>query len=526
MEELNQLFKGFKVLTTPYDKVDSRVITKKNAMTLLNQIGGSPGVADADVAGSGADGVNPGAAEPVAAQPADAEPNPADADVFRNSMKEYGIGGLLAKDVNDAFAGILLAAPTLVNAEWAVEAQQRLNAKNDYFEKMGSYDDGNFGTYFFRTLGQQSANITLAIATGGVGSAAGLSSAMTANAIGGLFGLSSGAQTYRDLKTQQQIVGTADKQAKIALNAYESGIIDLYTYTKTMRDINKTKAMSEISDAQIVNSSLANGIIEGTVTRFLGTAPNTIKLLKDFKSPTSLTSIAQNLYAGNYQKVASLIGKPLLLRGAGELAEEELIYGGQQFITEYGILDRELDLSAWDDTAMSTIITLGVSQSPGVAYSGMVNYNATKKFEQKINKLRINNNELSTLIQDSKLDDKQKKLLLSDMASNLQEQGLELDRLGVDILGRDVGDIKRLIGSELIKSQLLSQAGVMPGMSDVDKAEVVNSYKESLSKEQAKVFETQLNVLDSQIKDIKEKPTSTKKAKESLGDLWTNNNKY
>ena len=452
--------------------------------------------------------------------------NPADADVFRNSMKEYGIGGLLAKDVNDAFAGILLAAPTLVNAEWAVEAQQRLNAKNDYFEKMGSYDDGNFGTYFFRTLGQQSANITLAIATGGVGSAAGLSSAMTANAIGGLFGLSSGAQTYRDLKTQQQIVGTADKQAKIALNAYESGIIDLYTYTKTMRDINKTKAMSEISDAQIVNSSLANGIIEGTVTRFLGTAPNTIKLLKDFKSPTSLTSIAQNLYAGNYQKVASLIGKPLLLRGAGELAEEELIYGGQQFITEYGILDRELDLSAWDDTAMSTIITLGVSQSPGVAYSGMVNYNATKKFEQKINKLRINNNELSTLIQDSKLDDKQKKLLLSDMASNLQEQGLELDRLGVDILGRDVGDIKRLIGSELIKSQLLSQAGVMPGMSDVDKAEVVNSYKESLSKEQAKVFETQLNVLDSQIKDIKEKPTSTKKAKESLGDLWTNNNKY
>ena len=159
---------------------------------------------------------------------------------------------------------------------------------------------------FFRTLGQQSANITLAIATGGIGSAAGLSSAMTANAIGGLFGLSSGAQTYRDLKTQQQIVGTADKQAKIALNAYESGIIDLYTYTNTMRDINKTKAMSEISDAQIVNSSLANGIIEGTVTRFLGTAPNTIKLLKDFKSPTSLTSIAQNLYAGNYQKVARL----------------------------------------------------------------------------------------------------------------------------------------------------------------------------------------------------------------------------
>jgi len=85
MEELNQLFKGFKVLTTTYDKVDSRVITKKNAMTLLNQIGGmengvvdgvkSGVVADDGVnPGAGDDGVNPGAdadganaAEPTAA---------------------------------------------------------------------------------------------------------------------------------------------------------------------------------------------------------------------------------------------------------------------------------------------------------------------------------------------------------------------------------------------------------------------------------------------------------------------------
>ncbi len=38
--------------------------------------------------------------------------------------------------------------------------------------------------------------------------------------------------------------------------------------------------------------------------------------------------------------------------------------------------------------------------------------------------------------------------------------------------------------------------------------------------------ETQLNVLDKQINNVKEKPTSTKKAKESLGNLWTNNDKY
>ena len=39
MEELNKIFKGFEALTTPYDKVDNRIITKKT-ITLLNQLAG------------------------------------------------------------------------------------------------------------------------------------------------------------------------------------------------------------------------------------------------------------------------------------------------------------------------------------------------------------------------------------------------------------------------------------------------------------------------------------------------------
>jgi hypothetical protein len=446
--------------------------------------------------------------------------NPVNADVFKASMKEYGLPELFAKDVNDAFAGIALSIPTLFNADWAVEQQRRLNAKNEFFETMGTYDDGNFGTYFFRTLGQQSANITLAIATGGASSAAGLSTAMTANAIGGLFGISSGTQTYRDLKTQQQIVGTADEQAKIALQAYQDGKIDLYTYTNSMRDINKTKAMTEISDDQILNAGVANGIIEGTFTRFLGTAPNTIKLLKDFKSPTSITAISDAFGKSNFSKINSLLVNPLLKRGGGEILEEELIYGGQQYFTEYGILDRDLDLSAWDDTAMSTIITLGVSQSPGVAYSGMVNYGATKKFEKAVGSLRINTNELSSLIQSSDISDKQKKLLLNDISENLKEQGLEVDRLAIDMLGLGAKDVKRLIGTELIRSQFLRSIGVMPGMSEVDKAEIIAAHKKTLNKDDLKLFETQISSLDATTKKIKDKKTNLNLAEESLGDVF------
>ena len=446
--------------------------------------------------------------------------NPVDSEVFRTSMKEYGLPELVAKDINDAFAGLALSIPTLFNSEWAVEEQKRLNAKNNYYETMGTYDDGDPLTYAFRTLGQQSGNIALAITTGGIGSAAGLSSAMTANAIGGLFGLSSGTQTYRDLKSQQQIVGTADKQAKVALNAYEKGFIDLYTYTNTMRDINKTKAMYEISDDQILGASLANGIIEGTVTRYLGTAPNTIKLFKDFKSPTSLSAISDAFGKSNFSKIGSLIGVPLLKRGSGEILEEELIYGGQQLLTEYGILDRDLDFSAWDDTLMSTIITLGVSQSPGIAYSGIVNYGATKKFEKTVNSLRINTNELSTLIQSSDISSKQKKLLLNDIAENLKEQGLEVDRLAIDMLGLGAKDVKRLIGTELIRSQFLRSVGVMPGMSEVDAAEVISAHKKTLSKDDLKLFETQLSSLDATTKKIKDKKTNLNLAEQSLGDVF------
>ena len=457
--------------------------------------------------------------------------NPANEQVFKDSMKEYGLGALIRKDVNDSFAGILLALPTLADADWAVEQQKRLNAKNEYYETMGTYSDGDFLTYALRSISQQSGNITLAIATGGIGSAAGLSTAMTANAISAAFGISSGTQTYRDLKSTQQIKGTADRQAKVALQAYEDGVIDLDRYTRAMQDINTARAMYELDDDQIINAAVANGIIEGTFSRFLGTAPNTMKLLKDFRTPTTAFNISKNIKFGKfgpnkYEKIANLIGKPLLKRGGGEVLEEELIYGGQQFVTEFGILDRDLDLSAWDETAMSTVLTLGVSQSPGVAYSGLLTYNATVDFEKKINNLRLNKNDLSKLIQDVNISPAQKKLLINDMAANLKEQGLEVDKLGVDILGRDVDDMKRLIGTEMLKSQVLFEAGVLPGMSDVDKAEVIKAHKESLNKQEAELFDTQISVLDKQIKDIKNKPTSTKKAKESLGSLWTNNDKY
>ena len=61
-------------------------------------------------------------------------------ELFNLSIKEYGTGALLAKDFNDASASLLLAIPTLLDSDWAVTEQKRLNEKSKVFETMLSYD--------------------------------------------------------------------------------------------------------------------------------------------------------------------------------------------------------------------------------------------------------------------------------------------------------------------------------------------------------------------------------------------------
>lgn len=102
------------------------------------------------------------------------------------------------------------------------------------------------------------------------------------NVIGLGFGLTSGTQTFRDLNIEVDVYDEALKQRDIytkAINA-DPPTISQFDYERAMLDINKTLAMGRLTDSQIMNASFANGTIEGVFTKFLGTAPNTIALLK------------------------------------------------------------------------------------------------------------------------------------------------------------------------------------------------------------------------------------------------------
>jgi len=280
-------------------------------------------------------------------------------NVFDLAFKEYDGVDLIKKDLNDATAQIFLTIPTLLGADWALDEQRRLNKKNEYFQSNLTYDNlqGQGGLFALRTFAQQFPNIALAITTAGAGSYAQLGNIGTRLAIGGAFGTSSGAQTFRDLTLQQELVEKAFEQKEFLEQGFEDGEITYFPYIQGMLDANKAIAMNDLTDDQIIGAAIASGTIEGSITAALGTAPNAIKIFKDFKGGINLV----DLYAKTKKsQIAAILGEGTKRVGV-EVAEELLIYGAQGVITEIGILNREFKADQFDDIAITTIMVAGAS---------------------------------------------------------------------------------------------------------------------------------------------------------------------
>ena len=442
--------------------------------------------------------------------------------LFDLSMKEYGTGALLAKDFNDAVAGLLLAVPTVLGgSEYATQEQARLNRKNEAFETMLTYDQaidqGRKGLFTLRTATQQAPNIILAIATSGAGTAVNLSKIGTQLAVGTQFGISSGAQKYRDLTLQQSLGEAAKNQKDLNKKAYDMGMVDYSTYALNELDLNKTIAMGDLTDQQIVNASWATGAIEGTVTSLLGTAPNSLKAIKDFSK--SGVNISNFLYKSNLQKLG-MAGLELGKRLSGEILEEELIYFGDTALSEGLILGRDMDFSQWDDTAVSALITSGAMTTPGIAYSALMTNAATIDFQKDISGLIVDIQGLSTSIQEA-TDTDTKDVLIAQLATKMKEQSFAVQGLEVDAIALGGDNQKKMLGLARLEKQLLSEAGVKPGDSQAIAEEKINNYKAKLKKEgnsqQAENFDIRRSTIQKQQNTIKE-DVNYDRVENSLGD--------
>lgn len=440
--------------------------------------------------------------------------------LFDLSVKEYGTGALLAKDFGDAVAGMALAIPTLANADWAIEEQKRLNRKNEMFETMLTYDDaleqGRGGLFALRTATQQAPNILLAVATAGAGSSLGLSNMAVQATIGTTFGVTSGTQKFRDTSISRDLSNVAKKQLAANQEAYDQGYIDYNTYSKNTLDLNKTIAMGDLTDNQILGSAFATGLIEGSITAFLGTAPNSIKVIKDFsKGNINISGFIGKNGLQRFGSASFELGKRL----GGEVLEEELIYFGDTALSEGLILGRDMDFSQWDDTLVTSIITSGAMSTPGVAYSALMTNAATNKFMESLNGF---NNEIADINKalEGVTDQASRDILISRLSDVLKQESNLVGELEVDAIGLGAENQKNLLALNRLERETLIEAGINPNDSKEVVAEKISNYTNELKAEgnsqKAESFQARLNTVRKQKQEI-QKNTNLETAENALG---------
>ena len=426
-------------------------------------------------------------------------------------FKEYDIGALFVKDFWHGIKSIGLTLPTLLGSEWAQNEQRLMNMDDKYYKTMVAPEMSL--EYILRTLGQQMPNVIMAIGTGGASKGIGLSDAAAKWAIAGTFGFSSGTEKYRQLNIQQDLHQTALDQRRVLTKAYDEGRIDQFNYANAMADINKTLAFSKMTDNQMIYSSIAHGIVEFSVTRFVAGAPNTMKILKDFRGSPNLF---QHIGKTPIQQFGPYF-KDYFGRLGLEVIEEEIIYFGQQGIGEWGILDREFDLSHADDVFWATLVTAGVSQGPGITYSAMNNMVAYADFKKDISKLVGESKELNALM-DGNLPKDQLNILIDRYASILQQMAAKQNALSVDVIGLGPKKLQELVELNALQRGLYEKAGVTPEMNETERNRAINAYESTLTTNQKKAFQDQLNIIEQNIYNIQNGPKDYNRVKEIIGE--------
>ena len=443
------------------------------------------------------------------------------AELFNVAFKEYGLSDIIKKDFNDATAQLLLAVPTLINSDWAIEQQRKLDAKEKTFETPLTYDQAleqdQGGRFLLRTGAQQAPNMILAIGTAGAGNALGLSKIATQIAVGSQFGVSSGADKFRRLELGKELVETAKSQRKQIQDAYDLGFIDDKKYNNSMLEVNKVIAMNDLTDNQIIGASIATGIIEGTFTSFLGTAPNSLKAIKDFSKGTR--TLADYAYSSRLAQFG-YAGKELGKRVGAEVLEEEGIFFGDQIVSEGLILGRDMDFSQWDDTAVAAIVMSGAMSGPGVAYSAMANNTAGKKLKENIDEINKEIEGFSLAIK-TEQDSEIREILTASMSQKLKDLSSLTNGLEVEMIALGSENQKKLLAFNSVENSILAEAGVKPTDSETTKNEKIQIYRDNLIKEgkknKAEDFDQKLKSINSEKENIL-KDVKYERVDEALGE--------
>ena len=275
------------------------------------------------------------------------------------SSREHSLFKINSSKFEDGFRSMAYSALSIVDEEKAVaktksmrEGQEvGLEKPLDYRTAIETNQKWRFATGEMSTQG---ANMIVAIASGGVGTSMGLGFTGTSMLTGfGVFGTYSGTQKGIDIEIQRQ----AGEEAKKRLVDLDKNKF-MYTpqdYMRTKMQLEEAIAYGDVSDSDKAKSMLATFAIEGTITSFLGTVPNSLKLIKKFKNPG--LDISSKLLRSDLKAAGDVVWQTTKM-GLYEIVEEVSIEG-LTVVSDGLILGRDMNFDHLDDVAVTSIISSG-----------------------------------------------------------------------------------------------------------------------------------------------------------------------
>ena len=274
---------------------------------------------------------------------------------------EYNLRELLAQDVMHSFENLFLDVPVLFGSDSALRRKNNnIQSSQLYLPDKGTYsdawDEGNFGTYALRTVAQQSAPVVTAIALSYGGTAvlgATRGATVATNVIPAFYGVTAAGGKRGEIETANERAIQAKKDIEILQKNQD--LIDPDVYKESMAALQEVVADGDVNGWKKWVTIVGSGLIEGTVTRYLGTLPNSLKLVKDFTSPLDdiIMASARNGWQNAGNAALRLGGRTL-----SEVAEEVTIAGGTMGL-EALTLGKDFEWDTLDDVAIDAIMVAG-----------------------------------------------------------------------------------------------------------------------------------------------------------------------
>jgi len=383
------------------------------------------------------------------------------------------------------------------------DKEEERSKVEEFYETKMAYDEvdgiSDIGVFALRELATQTPNIALAIGTSAAGASLGLSRAAISTLVSTQFGVTSAGAKYDELTTRQNYGRIAKKGLK-ELELIKDNI-STQEYLDQKFELERAIEDSKITSKQKTAAVLATGAIEFGISRFIGTVPNSINVIKSLKKPGKfLDDILMSNKKSVLNKLGGVSGKIGKATG-GEIVEEESIEILGQ-VSDFALLGDKVDFSNLDDVLVTSIITSGAMNVPGTAYSSIITNINNKKYNSKIDSNINTINELKKLLKNPNLKESNRKSIHANITNEIIKISNVASEMEADALLVGADNIKELLVMSDVERNLNEKAGIKPYDSEKVKQAKIKAHVDSLDKEDGQQYKDNLKYISDKRNDI------------------------